>query len=332
MRYVLLLALALLAPAAHAQIQIHAAVAPDTEGDTDGMTRQSVVTAPGQEVWVGDVVLDLPPASIQTVGLETDADGGSALSLWLSDEAGQAFAVLTAESIGKALAVVYDGRVLVAPVVVSPIPNGLVMITGLEDAEAERLAEEIRQANEPDFIHQMPSQPPGMMTLPPLPPAPETPPNRADAAGQAAQRFVDAVAARDWRAVSAMLHPQSLRVARASALSILEIDGRVVRVRSEGQEGSLVAPDVLGFAPSGRASDLSDQDLVTLYLAALDVLGVWGAPAPSRQVIGEMTDGDRVHVLLRAAAVDAGVSDVSLVTLARDGAEWRPLLTQPQGF
>ena len=344
MRHALLLALALLAPTAYAQIQIRAAVAPDTEGDTDGMTRQPVVTTPGHEVWVGDVVLDLPPSSIQTVGLETDGSGGSALSLWLSDEAGQAFAVLTAESLGRALAVVYDGRVLVAPVVVSPIPNGLVMITGLGDAEAERLADEIRRANEPpepDVVRPAPlpqspprePEPPVRATaLPAQPPVLDLPRAPASAASQAAQRFVDAVAARDWRAAAAMLHPQSLRVARAGALSTLELDGRTVRVRSEGQEGSLVASDALGFVPSGRASDLDDQNLTTLYLAALDALGVWGTPGPPRRVIGEILDGDRVHVLLRAATADAGVSDVSLVTLARDGAEWRPLLTQPQGF
>ena len=344
MRFALLVALALLAPAAHAQIQIHAAVAPDTEGETEGMARRAVVTLPGREVWVGDVVLDLPPASIQTVGLETDADGGTAISLWLSDEATQAFAALTAESIGKALAVVHAGRVLTAPVVMAPVPNGLVTIAGLDPDEAERLADAIRRANEPPEPAES-ARPPavdrapatGGLALPRSPTAEPTAPAEpqpgpAGTASQAAQIFVDAVAARDWRTVSEMLHPQSLSVARASALSILELDGGAVRVRSGGQDGELVASDALGFAPAGRASDLNDRDLAALYLAALDVLGVWGDPGPPRRVIGEIPDGDRVHVLLRAATVDAGVSDVSLVTLARDGADWRPLLTQPQGF
>ncbi len=343
MRLVLLLALAVLAPAADAQLQIHAAVAPDTEGDTEGMTRRPVVTVPGHEVWVGDVVLNLPPASIQTVGLETDDSGGSALSLWLSDDAGRAFSVLTAESVGKALAVVYDGRVLVAPVVMSPIPNGLVMITGLDNAEAERLAESLRSANKPPAPVRpaLPPQPgarplepvrPVPPTFPPRTPEPDLVPDATSRASQAALRFADAIAARNWRMAAAELHPQSLRVARSSATSILELDRGMVNVRSEGKEGAFAAADVLGSAPSGRMSDLNDRDVGALYLAALDVLGVWGTPGVARRVVGEVPDGDRTHVVLRATSIEAGASDVSLVTVARDGSEWRPLLTQSQGF
>ena len=348
MRLVLLAALALVTPSAHAQLQIHAAVAPDTGGDTEGMTRHAVVTAPGLDVWIGEVVLDLPPASITTVGLEMDADGGTALSLWLSDDAGRAFAALTAQSIGEALAVVHDGRVLTAPVVASAIPNGLVMITGLDHAEAERLAETIREANEPretarptpplrfDPAPREPSEsepPPRTAPAPltPRSPVPDAPASQSSAS-QAARAFVDAVAERDWRAVSRMLHPQSHRAVRASALSMLEVDRGTVTVLDEGGGETFLAADALGSEPAGRVSDLSDGDLTTLYLAALDRLGTWGAPGPPRQVVGELRDGDRVHVVLRAATVEEGVSDLSVVTLARDGAVWRPLLTQPQGF
>ena len=340
MRLVLLLALAALVPAADAQLQIHAAVAPDTEGDTDGMTVRPVVTVPGHEVWVGDVVLDLPPASIQTVGLETDDSGGSALSLWLTDDAGRAFSALTAESVGKALAVVHDGRVLVAPVVTSPIPNGLVLITGLGAAEAERLAESLRSANEPPApVPPAPLPLPGARPLEPVPPTfpprspvPDPQPDAASRAGQAALRFTSAIAARDWRTAAASLHPQSLRVARSSAMSILELEGGTVNVRSGGREGAFAAAGVLGIAPSGRLADLDDRDLGALYLAALDVLGAWGATGAARRVVGEVTDGDRVHVILRAESAEAGVSDVLLVTVARDGLDWRPLLTPAQRF
>lgn len=136
------------APASAQRLQIHTAVTADAPGDTGEMRRQSVATAPDREVWVGPVALDLPPASIQTVGLELDADGTAALSLWLSDEAAQAFAGLTDASVGRALAVVWDGRVLTAPVVESPIRNGMVMITGLDAGEAERLADALREASE----------------------------------------------------------------------------------------------------------------------------------------------------------------------------------------
>ena len=63
------------------------------------------------------------------------------------------------------------------------------------------------------------------------------------------------------------------------------------------------------------------------------MLGVWGPPGGARTVVGEVRDGDRLHVLMRGADDAPGVSAVTVVTLAPDrrGA-WRPLLTQPQGF
>lgn len=339
MRLLLSCALLLSAAAAHAQgLQIHAAVALDVQGDTEGMTRRPVVTSPDRYVWVGDVVLDLPPSSIQTVGLETDDAGGTALSLWLSDDAGRAFAELTERSVGQALAVVYNERVLTAPVVMSTIPNGLVMITGLDETEALSLADALRQATEPDAIAEDPLPAPPRVDPPmsrpvqadPRPTSPTIQP--ATEAGGVARAFVDGIAARDWRSVSEMLHPEAIRVARTSALAVMDLSSGTVSIRSDGQEGSFIAADALGHTPVGPLADLDDRDVTTLYLAALDVIGVWGTPGAPRQFIGEIRDGDRVHVILRASAAESGVSDVSLVTLALDDGEWRPLLTQPQGF
>lgn len=363
MRLILPLVLALLAPLVGAQgLQIHAAVALDVAGDTEGMTRRPVATAPNRFVWVGEVVLDLPPSSIQTVGLETDDAGATALSLWLSEDAARAFAELTERSVGKALAVVYQQRVLIAPIVVSPIPNGLVMITGMEESEAQALADALRQATTPavpestvlepavpEPVASEPAAPVTRASIPlvptrdasPISPSPPTEPERQrpplgdetnSEAAQAGQAFVNAVAARDWRAVATLLHPDARRVARASALSILRLDGGTVTVRSDGREGSFIAADVLGVAPFGRVEDLAEQDVAALYLAALDVLGIWGPPGSPRRVVGQVRDGDHVHVILRASADESGVSDITVVTLALDLGAWRPLLTQPQGF
>ena len=179
------LAVAMAAAPASAQsrLQIHAAVTADAPGDTTAMRRQSVATAPDGHVWVGEAVLDLPPSSVQTVGLELDAGGGAALSLWLSDRAGRAFADLTAASVGRALAVVWDGRVLTAPVVESPIRNGLVLVTGLDADEAGRLADALREATAPEPDAPLPTGPrPSAAPRPaPAPPgAPERPPLRLD--------------------------------------------------------------------------------------------------------------------------------------------------------
>lgn len=341
MRFLVPLVLVLLASSVQAQgLQIHAAVALDVQGDTQGMTRRPVVTSPDRYVWVGDVVLDLPPSSIQTVGLEMEEGGGTALSLWLSEEAGREFADLTERSIGQALAVVYQERVLIAPVVVSAIPNGLVMITGLDEDEATRLADALRQATDERLPDPRPAPPraepiatpPASVPVrgeprPVLRPLQDTP----EAAG-AALAFVDRVAERNWRAVTDMLHRDARRVARSSALSMLSLDSGTVTVRSDGREGSFIASDVLGNTPTGRFESLDERDAITLYLAALDVIGAWGPPGPPRRVVGEIRDGDRVHVILSASGAESGVSEVSLVTLALDRGTWRPLLTQPQGF
>lgn len=131
------------------------------------------------------------------------------------------------------------------------------------------------------------------------------------------------------------LHPDALRRLRAESRLILRLDGRAVRV-TDGERSGTIQPDrVLGRRFTVRTLDsLSDRDLGALYLAGLDALGVWGPPGPRRTVVGAVPDGaDLVHVLLRAGGASSGVSDVSVVTLRRDGAgAWRPLLTQPQGF
>ena len=146
--------------------------------------------------------------------------------------------------------------------------------------------------------------------------------------------FTSAVARRDWRAVADALHPDALRAVRPSALDLLRLDGGTVLVGDGAQERSFVAADVLGVqVQTQEVAGLGDRDLGVLYLAGLDVLGVWGAPAPPRDVVGEVRDGDRVHVLMRSRDVPPGVSEVAVVTLARDETGvWRPLLTQPQGF
>ena len=364
------------APAsAQSRLQVHAAVTADAAGDTTGMRRQSVATAPDREVWVGPVVMDLAPPSVRTVGLELDGDGTAALSLWLSGPAGAEFEALTAASVGRALAVVWDGRVLAAAVVESAIPNGMVMVTGLDAGEAERLADALRQATEdppagasearepprasapprapaPTPPSDVPSRPPlrldpppgvGSTPYEPAPPAPATSapsgstptsPAPASSASGAAQAFVGAIARRDWRAVARSLHPDALRAVRLNASGLLRLDGGTVTAQDGTQRASFVAADVLGSAPrAGRLADLGDQEVAVLYLAALNELGVWGAPAAFREVVGEVPDGGRLHVVMRSATVPAGVSELTVVTLARDaGGTWRPLLTQPQGF
>lgn len=334
-----LAALAVLAAgAAQAQglqgLQIREAVTADAPGDTTGMRRAPVVTAPESRVWVGRSLLDLAPGSVETVGLEVGPDGAT-LSLWLSDAAGAAFADLTARSVGRALAVVYRGRVLTAPVVQSAIPNGLVLITGLDAAEGRRLADALRDASggTADLDADAPVVPDEReeAATPVRPPDPVDP---AAEAGAVAVAWASAIGRGDWAAAAALLHPDAAAAVRPDALALLRLDGPLVRVRDGRTEASFPAVRVLGRPPAARRADgLSDGDLATLYLAALDALGAWGEAGPPRAVTGLVEDGPRAHVVLRAEGGARGLSDVSVVTLARDGAgPWRVLLTQARGF
>ena len=391
---VVLMALAMGAPAtALAQtLRIHTAVTDDAPGDTTGMTRRPLVGAPGQTVLVGDPVLDLQPSSLQTVGFEEDGEGEATLSLWLSDDVGQAFAALTERSVGSALAVVYDGRVLMAPVVQARIPNGHVLITGLTVDEGARVARELRAAmagtpeassGRPDTgpevegagsdspvrdrpPRRFPREPGVSGTEPlPLPPSEpvaipplgessrgEVPPRREAAspsvappldavtatapAEAAALAFVRAVARRDWATAADALHPAALASLRPVALDLLRLDRTVVRV-DDGRQAGTLRPDAVLGRSLGRTSlsDLSDRDLAVLYLAGLEVLGVWGPAGPPRSIAGAVAETPSlVYVLLRPdAGAQTGVVDVTVVTVRLDASGvWRPLLTQVQGY
>jgi len=344
-----LLVLALLAVVGRSDaqgLQIREAVTLDALGDTTAMRRTAVATAPETPVWVGRTLLDLTPGSIETVGLEVGPDGAT-LSLWLSDAAGRAVADLTARSVGHALALVYRDRVLTAPVVESEIPNGLVLITGLDIGEGRQLAEALRTASDGPA-----GAPGGEIAERPL--LPERPPRAAVPGGierspgatreagtweagtpeTVATAWATAVGQRDWAAAAALLHPDATRAVRPDALALLRLDGPLVRVRDGQTEGSFPAVRALGRPPSAsRADALSGEDLAVLYLAALDVLGAWGDAGPPRAVAGVIADGARTHVLLRAGGGAQGLSDVSVVTVARDDAgRWRVLLTQARGF
>jgi protein-export membrane protein, secD/secF family len=65
--------------------------------------------------------------------------------LALTDEGAKAFAEATTRLVGKKIAIIYDNKVVSAPVVQVPITNGEATITGMEDAkQAEELASTIR--------------------------------------------------------------------------------------------------------------------------------------------------------------------------------------------
>ena len=94
----------------------------------------------GQQVITGD----------QVKAAEARADKENSKTVYfvrlaLTDEGAKAFAEATTRLVGKKIAIIYDNKVVSAPVVQVPITNGEATITGMETAEkAEQLASTIR--------------------------------------------------------------------------------------------------------------------------------------------------------------------------------------------
>lgn len=339
-------ALALLSLPIHAQagLRLHAAVTPDAPGDTTGLRRAPLAAAGGGPVHVGAAVLEIPLGAIQTVGLEADDDGTAAVSVWLDAGTAAALARVTEAAAGRALAVLHAGRVVGAPRVEGAVPNGLVLLPGLEPGAAARLTAALRGETAPvESASEAPAtwggRSPAAVERPPLavpPPAAVSVASSGASAGGAAEAaalgFVRAVAAREWGAAADALHPDALAALRPDALGVLRLDGATVWVRDGIQEASFPAGEALGRSPASLGA-LSDRDLAALHFAGLDALGVWGPPEPGRAVVGRVDEGDRAHVVLRGAAPAGGMSALSVVTVRRDAAgRWRVLLTDARGF
>ena len=343
------LALVSLPIQAQAGLRLHAAVTPDAPGDTTGLRRAPLATVGGGVVHVGAAVLEIPLDAIQTVGLEADEDGTAAVTVWLESGAAAELARVTEAATGRALAVLHGGQVVAAPRVEGAVPNGLVLLPGLDPDDAARLTAALR--GEAPLIEpegEAPATWGGRTSLPPVerPPLAVPPPSAvsvpssgasadgsADGSAEAAVlAFVRSVAARQWGAAADALHPDALDALRPDALGALHLDGGTVWVRDGIQEASFPSADVLGRAPADLEG-LGARDLAALHFAGLEALGVWGPPEPDRVVAGRIDEGDRAHVVLRGEAPAGGMSALSVVTVQRDAAgRWRVLLTDARGF
>lgn len=311
-----------------------------------------------------EVLLDLPLAAIATVGLEEDDDGTFAVTVWLESGPAADLARVTAAATGSVVAVMHGGRVLATPRIASAVPNGLVTLPGFSQADAEALAASLR--GDPAGFEPSPplSEAPRPVThpaprpwgrsvprTPPAPPADEPlapwerpaatdeppeggAPSASDSPSAVALAFVEAIDRQAWARAADRLHSDAQAVLREDALGLLRLDGPTVIVRDGLQEGAFALASVLSGAAPTDLDRLSDRDLAALYLAGLDVLGVWGPPGPPLAVVGDLADGPVTHVLLRAReGAEAGMSAVTAVTVRRDPAgTWRVLLTNAQGF
>ena len=332
----------------------------------EGLRLHAVESGTGADATLGAVLLDLPLGTIQTVGLEEDADGTFAVTAWLTTPATADLARVTEAATGSVVAVVHRGRVLHTPRVASAVPNGLVTLPGFSETEAERLAQALRgeaatggpdlggpngggagraepnQGAEDELDRLLGVESASASEFPqeddPVSPSVAdrsavTVPASSEGADAVAQAFVTALDRRDWARAADHLHPDAQSMLRGDALASLRLDGATVRARDGLSEGAFPMASVLPDA-RGALDGLSDRDLAALYFGGLDALDAWGPPSPPRAVVGRAADGAVVHVLLRTdGAIEAGASAVTVVTVRPDASgAWRVLLTDARGF
>ncbi len=129
-----------------ARLVLRDAYIPDSYGETDAVpdtTAMERATLDGQPIYLGDVLM---PLAVDSVTVDTDSLAVSPGLLLVVHDA-DALREVTTRQVGRALAVVIDGRVLTAPVVREPIGGGRVQISGLFTAkETFTLALQIQDA------------------------------------------------------------------------------------------------------------------------------------------------------------------------------------------
>jgi preprotein translocase subunit SecD len=104
-----------------------------------GLT-EAVVAGGVQRYFLHDELI-LGNADVAAAQVEPGLAGGAQVGLKLREAGAARVARVTADNIGKRVAILVDGVVVAAPVIRDTIPGGRVLITGdFSEAEAERIA------------------------------------------------------------------------------------------------------------------------------------------------------------------------------------------------
>jgi hypothetical protein len=136
-----------------------------------------------------------------------------------------------------------------------------------------------------------------------------------------AQRYLASMKARDWAANAAMVHPAELDSIKAAFMDVARSDTSTAGLRAIFQVGS--------------AAEL--QALPSTQVYARFVGSTVGAQAEMQhflesatfKVLGHVDEGDSAYVVYRVTGTGASgpVSQVTVMSLRRDGATWKARLT-----
>ena len=214
------------------------------------------------------------------------------------------------------MALVLDGRVLIAPTINGAIPNGKVQITGaFTVSEVKTVAASIREATGADDAHAEALR--ALRASVDL----STP-------HSAAATLLRASSLRDWLTVTRVFHPVALHTVREAAEQALVLEGDSVRSGLTDSVLPTAVRDILGEAPPGPDwSDFTDHQVAALVWGVVPaVQGLW----ERIEVVGTLRASTEVAYAVfqptEAPDEEEGASAAGVLEFRQVGGEWRLLL------
>lgn len=142
--------------------------------------------------------------------------------------------------------------------------------------------------------------------------------NEADAAARSLE-YGQLLVASDWDGAAAMMHPDALA-------QIRDLGELIVQVDPSGQAATLFFGDA-----ASAMDEAADEELFAAFLSfVMEQAGLGAALSTmEQQAIGQVVEGDTVHVLSRTHMEVEGISisELSVASFAPHDGEWRMLLT-----
>jgi len=138
---------------------------------------------------------------------------------------------------------------------------------------------------------------------------------------QVAERYLATMKARDWATNAAMVHPAELDSIKAAFLDVAHSDTSTAGLRALFQVGSAAElqalPAAQVYARFVGATVGSQQEMQQFLASA------------AFKVLGHVDEGDSTYVVYRVSGTGASgaVSQVTVMSLRRDGATWKTRLT-----
>ncbi|MFL5541405.1 MAG: hypothetical protein ACJ8J0_20625 [Longimicrobiaceae bacterium] len=138
---------------------------------------------------------------------------------------------------------------------------------------------------------------------------------------QVAERYLATMKAKDWAANAALVHPAELDSIKAAFVDVARSDTSTAGLRALFNVTSARELEALPPAQVYArfvASTVGSQAEMTQFLSTAVF-----------HVLGHVSEGDSVYVVYRVRATGAGgpVSQVTVMSLRRDGAGWKTRLT-----